>query len=78
MSFELPKYTHPDFSAPHFRNAPDAAYEPAGKDGVAPEHYHSTSMYPEYFKINGLWTLAEESRMDCCVCLLYTSPSPRD
>ena len=22
-------------------------------DGVAPRNYHSTSMYPEYYKING-------------------------
>ena len=37
--------------------------------GVAPENYHSTSMYPEYFKINGKWTLAKESRMDSSVVL---------
>lgn len=36
---------------------------------MAPEEFHSTSMYPEYFKINGRWTLAEESRMDSCVVL---------
>lgn len=69
MSFELPKYNHPDFDIAHFLNAPDAVYEPADKDGVAPENYHSTSMYPEYFKISGQWKLAEESRMDCCVVL---------
>ena len=69
MSFELPKYNHPDFDAACFADSPDAAYEPAVKDGVAPENYHSTSMYPEYFKINGHWKLAEESRMDCCVVL---------
>ena len=69
MAFELPKYHHPDFSEPRFSSAPDAAYENAAKDGVAPENYHSTSMYPEYFKINGQWKLAEESRMDCCVVL---------
>ena len=38
-------------------------------DGVAPEHYHSTSMFPEYYRINGKWTLAEESRMDSSVVL---------
>ena len=26
-------------------------------------------MYPEYFKINGTWTLARESRMDSSVVL---------
>ena len=69
MPFELPKYIHPDFTAAHLVNAPDVVFAPAEKDGVAPEYYHSTSMYPEYFKIDGRWTLAEESRMDCCVVL---------
>ena len=69
MPFVMPKYQAPDFTQAHFVNAPDARYEPAEKDGVAPEGYHSTSMYPEYFKINGKWTLAEESRMDSSVVL---------
>ena len=69
MSFVLPEYHHPDFSGDRFVSAPNAAYEPAEKDGVAPENYHSTSMYPEYFKVSGRWKLAEESRMDCCVVL---------
>ena len=69
MSFEMPKYFHPDFSDEKFVNAPDAVIEIVDKDGVAPRNYHSTSMYPEYFKINGQWTLAEESRMDSCVVL---------
>ena len=69
MPFVMPKYQAPDFTQARFVNAPDARYEPAEKDGVAPEGYHSTSMYPEYFKINGKWTLAEESRMDSSVVL---------
>ena len=69
MSFEMPKYHHPDFSLPEFVNAPDVRYEAAEKDGVAPEYYHSTSMYPEYFKVNGKWMLAEESRMDSSVVI---------
>ena len=52
-----------------FVKAPDAAWEKVTIKGVAPENYHSTSMYPEYFKINGKWTLAEESRMDSSVVL---------
>ena len=39
------------------------------KPGTAPEHYHATSIYPEYFKINSKWLLASESRMDCVVVL---------
>ena len=67
MSFEMPVYHHPDFSQEMFVNAPDAVIETAVMDGVVPEYFHSTSMYPEYFKINGEWKLAEESRMDSCV-----------
>ena len=67
--FHLPEYREPDFTQERFVNAPDAAWERVTIKGVAPENYHSTSMYPEYFKINGKWTLAEESRMDSSVVL---------
>ena len=69
MAFQLPAYSAPDFSAPLFQNAPDAKWALSEKDGTAPELYHSTSIFPEYFKLNGNWQLAEESRMDCCVVL---------
>lgn len=69
MSFDMPKFHHPDFTQQKFVDAPDAKYVVAEKDGVAPDNYHSTSMYPEYYKINGKWTLAEESRMDSSVVL---------
>ena len=69
MSFEMPKYKAPDFTREELKNAPDAKFEVADMDGVAPEYYHSTSMFPEYFKINGEWKLAEESRMDSSVVL---------
>lgn len=67
--FHLPKYREPDFTQTKFAEAPDAAWEKVTIRGVAPENYHSTSMYPEYFKINGTWLLAEESRMDSSVVL---------
>ena len=82
MSFELKPYTAPDFKLPLFEEAPNATLVPAPKDTVAPEGYHAMSIYPEYFKIDGQWLLAEDSRMDCVavyengrilVCLLYTS-----
>ncbi len=69
MSFKIPAYRHPDFEKLGLTNAPDAAFAIAEMDGVAPEGYHSTSMYPEYFKIDGKWTLAEESRMDSSVVI---------
>lgn len=67
MGFEMPKYTPPNFMEKKFTQAPNAVLEIASQDGVAPKNYHSTSMYPEYFKLNGKWVLAEESRMDASV-----------
>ena len=67
MAFVFPQYHAPDFTEERFVNAPNAAWASCEADGVAPEGYHSTSMFPEYFKLDGVWTLAPESRMDSCV-----------
>ncbi|MBQ1391700.1 MAG: hypothetical protein IIY82_08115 [Firmicutes bacterium] len=63
--FTLPKYREPDFSDPLFTNAPDAVLLPSPRDKAAPDHFHATSIFPEYFKIDGEWLLAEDTRMDC-------------
>ena len=63
--FRLRGYFPPDFTEEKFCSAPEAVLKPAPFDGVAPEHYHAMSIFPEYFKIGGQWLLAEESRMDC-------------
>jgi len=65
MKFTLPPYTPPNFSAEALRAAPDARLLPAPANFVAPEQYHATTIYPEYFKIGGRWLLAKQSRMDC-------------
>jgi lysine-ketoglutarate reductase/saccharopine dehydrogenase-like protein (TIGR00300 family) len=65
MHFYLKEYITPDFDVPELRNAPAAAFVPALMDGVAPEGYHATTIFPEYFKVGDEWLLAEESRMDC-------------
>lgn len=65
MSFSLRPYTPPDFSEERFRTAPDAVLAPAPMDGTAPEGFHAMSIFPEYFKVEGQWLLAGESRMDC-------------
>lgn len=65
----IPKYYAPDFQEEKFIKAPDVRFVPAPMDGVAPENFHSTSMFPEYFKIDGVWRLATESRMDASVVL---------
>ena len=67
MTFVLPRYRQPDLLQKELAGAPDARTEPAPADGIAPENFHSTSMYPEYFKIGGEWRLAAESRMDSSV-----------
>ena len=65
MSFKLTPYLPPDFTQPFLTNAPDARRLPAPQDGVVPDGYHATTIFPEYFKVDGRWLLAEESRMDC-------------
>lgn len=69
MAFQLPQYHAPDFSLPQFQSAPEAHFLPAPMDGVAPENYHATTIFPEYFHVNGQWLLAQESRMDCVAVL---------
>lgn len=65
MGFQLPNFNHPDFTLPQFVESPQAKLVPSPKDKVAPEQYHATTIFPEYFKIGGQWLLAKESRMDC-------------
>jgi lysine-ketoglutarate reductase/saccharopine dehydrogenase-like protein (TIGR00300 family) len=65
--FRLPAYHEPDFSSPALASAPDARLAVVEQDGVAPEGFHSTSMYPEYVKLRGSWHLVPETRMDASV-----------
>jgi len=64
MDFQLPLYNIPDFSAQSLVSSPDAATRQVEMDGVAPDNYHATTIFPEYFKISGKWYLVEKSRMD--------------
>ena len=65
----IPIYHAPNFYDEKFLTAPDVNFAVAESDGVAPENYHSTSMFPEYFKIKGKWVLAKKSRMDSSVVI---------
>ena len=65
MKFILPQYIQPDFSASPLCDAPDVELLTAPADFVAPEGYHATTIFPEYFKVDGKWLLAKRSRMDC-------------
>ncbi|NEZ46465.1 hypothetical protein FDF74_04450 [Clostridium niameyense] len=65
MSFELPKFTPPDFTKNLFKDSPDVKIGEVVKEGVAPDNFHLTSIYPEYYKVNGKWMLPEKGFMDC-------------
>lgn len=65
MAFTLKTYRHPDFDQPQLKDAPDASFVRVEKDGTAPLGYHATTIFPEYFRINGEWLLLVDGRMDC-------------
>jgi len=68
--FSLPAFSPPDFTEPPLSEAPAVVFKGVEKLGVAPDGYHATSIFPEYFQITkGEWSLLEESRMDCAVVL---------
>jgi hypothetical protein len=56
MAFVLPQYRHPDFSMAPLVDAPSMVFRPVVQPGVAPENYHATTIYPEYFQVRkGDW-----------------------
>ena len=69
MPFSMPAYTAPDFSKPYYQHVPDVQWAVCDQDGVAPAGFHSTSMHPEYFKIDGQWRLLPNIMMDDVVRL---------
>lgn len=72
--FQLPAYIPPDFTLSVFASAPDVHTRPAPADGLLPDDFHSTTIYPEYFKIGGMWKLIEAPRMDCAVVIRSGEP----
>ncbi|MBI4799444.1 MAG: hypothetical protein HY794_12120 [Desulfarculus sp.] len=68
MPFSLPTYHPPRFHESPLAGAPLARFAPAPADGVAPQGYHATSIFPEYLQVEpGVWRLLKQSRMDCVV-----------
>ncbi len=66
--FELPEYNPPNFNLTLFQNSPVIKTAVVKKDGVAPENYHATTIYPEYFHVEkGKWIVPKFSRMDCVI-----------
>lgn len=68
--FKMPVYKKPDFNDERFKLAPNVKVESVKIKGVAPDNYHATSLYPEYFKVNNDWVLPENTRMDCVPVLV--------
>jgi len=75
LSFQLPAYNPPDFQA-----LPRVAVRtaPAPCDHAAPSGFHSTTIFPEYLCIDGVWRLLKGSRMDCAVVLQPQGPMVRE
>ena len=46
MSFTLPAYRAPDFTALGLEDAPEVQLVPVERDGVAPAGYHATTLFP--------------------------------
>lgn len=65
MSFQLPKFASADFTADFFTYAPDVRTSEVKKDGVAPTGFLITSIFPEYFKVEGQWVLPTQSSIEC-------------
>src|SRR3989338_2216342 len=58
------EYKAPDFEDEKFRNSGDVIFKPELKDKTLPDEFYSTSNFPTYIKVNGVWKLAKEPRMD--------------
>jgi lysine-ketoglutarate reductase/saccharopine dehydrogenase-like protein (TIGR00300 family) len=68
LGFQLPAFQPPDFDQPPLIDAPLAQFRTVVREGVAPDGYHATSIFPEYFHLApGQWVLAAPARMDCVV-----------
>ncbi|MDO5047143.1 MAG: hypothetical protein Q4D88_01190 [Anaerococcus sp.] len=62
--FHMAEFIPKDFDNELFDSYPNARLVEVKEDGISPEGYHALSVFPEYFKINGKWILALNSRMD--------------
>ena len=72
--YEPAVYSAPNFCEEIFLSSPDIITAKAQRDGVLPDDFHATSIFPEYYKINGEWKLIKQSRMDCCVVIKNGEP----
>jgi lysine-ketoglutarate reductase/saccharopine dehydrogenase-like protein (TIGR00300 family) len=61
------RFRSPDFDAEPLRQAPDARFAPAPSDGVLPDDFFSTTNLPTYVRVDGVWRLPREPRMDSAI-----------
>lgn len=73
--FTLPEYKSPDFNRIEFCSAPDVHTKAALGDGILPDEFYATTIYPEYFKISDEWRLIDAPRMDCVVVIKNGRPT---
>ncbi len=57
-------YIAPNFSALGLDSVPDCVFKPAPKAATLPDGFTSTTNFPTYVKINGIWRLPRTPRMD--------------
>lgn len=69
MTFELPKFTPPDFTSEKFANANEIHVEEVKKDGVAPSGFYLTSHMPTYYHYDNKWILPEHNSQNCVAVL---------
>ena len=68
MSYKT-AYKVPNFEDKRFRNSAGAIFKPAPNDKTLPDGFYSTSNFPTYIKVNDVWKLAKEPRMDSTLML---------
>ncbi|CAN5183791.1 hypothetical protein BH09GEM1_BH09GEM1_21150 [soil metagenome] len=57
-------FPRPDFTTDAFAHLPNASFVPAPADGVLPEGFFSTTNLPTYVRVNDVWGMPREPRMD--------------
>jgi lysine-ketoglutarate reductase/saccharopine dehydrogenase-like protein (TIGR00300 family) len=63
------RFQPPDFASDPLASAPNAQFVPAPANGVLPDDFFSTTNLPTYVKVDGVWRLPLEPRMDSAIVL---------
>jgi lysine-ketoglutarate reductase/saccharopine dehydrogenase-like protein (TIGR00300 family) len=54
----------------------DTNLEPVGQDGVAPDDFYVTTIYPTEVRVNGRWIKVQNQRMDGAIAITHTPDDP--